>query len=104
MKKSLKYFGDSNKSLTFANANEGRGRASSRETGLGCDEGERIFPRSVAEVKIIFVPLQSRSLHEWVRLLRGQDSEKWGEITRSLRSLIYNKLCSARHEFLGNKR
>ena len=61
------------------------------------------FPRSVAGVKIIFVSLQSRSLHERVRLLRGQDSEMWGEITRSLRSLIYNKLCSARHEFLGNK-
>ena len=52
---------------------------------------------------MIFVSLQSRSLHEWVRLLRGQDSERWGEITRSLRSLIYNKLCSARHDFFGNK-
>lgn len=38
-----------------------------------------------------------------VRILRGSDFEKWGEITRSLRSLIYNKLCSARHEFLDNE-
>ncbi|WP_040580867.1 hypothetical protein, partial [Porphyromonas endodontalis] len=49
---------------TFANANEGRGRASHRETDLGCDEDERIFPRSIAGVKIVFVSLQSRSLHE----------------------------------------
>ena len=61
------------------------------------------FPRSIAGVKIIFVSLQSRSLPERVRLLRGHDFERGGEITRSLRSLIYNKLCSARHEFLGNK-
>ena len=35
-----------------------------RETGLDCVEDERNSPRSVAGVKIIFVPLQSRSLHE----------------------------------------
>ena len=35
--------------------------------------------------------------------LKGSGFRERGEITRSLRSLIYNKLCSARHEFLGNK-
>lgn len=61
------------------------------------------FPRGVAGVKIVFVSLQSRSLHERGSAPKGQGFERWGEITRSLRSLIYNKLCSARHEFLGNE-
>ena len=65
---------------------------------------KEIFPRSIAGVKIVFVSLQSRSLHERGSAPKGQDSKRGGEITRSLRSLIYNKLCSARHEFLGNKR
>mgnify|MGYP001726477014 CR=1 FL=1 len=64
---------------------------------------KEIFPQSVAEVKIIFVPLQSRSLHERGSALEGQGRGRRGEITRSLRSLIYNKLCSARHDFFGNK-
>ena len=81
---------------------EGGERVSAKQA-LVAMRMKEIFPRGVAGVKIIFVSLQSRSLHERVRLLRGQDSEMWGEITRSLRSLIYNKLCSARHEFLGNE-
>ena len=67
-----------NKSLTFANANEGRGRASLRETGLGCDEDERIFPRGVVGVKIIFVSLQSRSLHERGSAPKGSGSREMG--------------------------
>ena len=64
---------------------------------------KEIFPRSIAGVKIVFVSLQSRSLRERGLAPKGQDSKRGGEITRSLRSLIYNKLCSARHEFLGNE-
>ena len=37
---------------------------------------KEIFPRGVAGVKIVFVSLQSRLLHERVRLLRGRDSER----------------------------
>ena len=82
---------------------EGGERASAKQA-LVAQRMKENFPRGIAGVKIVFVSLQSRSLSERVRLLRGQDSERRGEITRSLRSLIYNKLCSARHEFLGNKR
>ena len=81
---------------------EGGERASAKQALVAMRMKEN-FPRSIAGVKIVFVSLQSRSLHGRVRLLRGPDFEMWGEITRSLRSLIYNKLCSARHEFLGNK-
>ena len=91
------------KALPLQTQTRAGGERVSAKQALVAMRMKEIFPRGVAGIKIIFVSLQSRSLHERVRLLRGQDSEKWGAITRSLRSLIYNKLCSARHEFLGNK-
>ena len=48
---------------------------------------KEIFPRSVAGVKIVFVSLQSRSLHE-----RGSDSKGFGFREVGCDNEIFEKL------------
>ena len=59
------------KALPLQTQTRAGGERVSAKQALVAMRMKEIFPRSVAGVKIIFVSLQSRSLHERVRLLRG---------------------------------
>ena len=52
---------------------------------------------------MIFVPLQSRSLHERGSAPKGFGFREVGCDNEIFEKLDIYKLCSARHEFLGNK-
>ena len=75
------------KALPLQTKTRAGGERASAKRALVAMRMKEIFPRSVAGVKIIFVPLQSRSLHE-----RGSNSKGLGFREVGCDNEIFEKL------------